>query len=296
MAKPYKNSAEYFSHDADMRNDVKVKALRRRFGHTGYAVWNYLLEVLTDAEDFEIAYTPLNRELYAADFDIGVEKLDNILSYMESIGLVQRRDGVLYSAAHKARLQAVVDRREARAAAGRLGGIRSGEARRSKIEAKSKQNEAMLEANRSKTNQSKVKEKSMGVATPAAPAVPYEDIVALWNSICTSFPKVVKLSDARRSKIKSRYNEFEGTPSDRLQAIDALFRSVQASSFLRGDNRNGWQASFDWLFSNGQNWIKVMEGNYEDRTNGYNNGQDTKNQRRGYDVLATSAEDYGTSF
>lgn len=38
MARPNKNNAEYFSHDADMRNDVKVKALRRRFSHTGYAV------------------------------------------------------------------------------------------------------------------------------------------------------------------------------------------------------------------------------------------------------------------
>ena len=52
MARPKKNNAEYFTHDADMRNDVKIKALRRKFSHTGYAVWNYLLETLTDSDFF----------------------------------------------------------------------------------------------------------------------------------------------------------------------------------------------------------------------------------------------------
>lgn len=38
MARPKKNNAEYYTHDADMRNDMKIKALRRKFSHTGYAV------------------------------------------------------------------------------------------------------------------------------------------------------------------------------------------------------------------------------------------------------------------
>ena len=45
MARPKKNNAEYFTHDADMRNDVKIKALRRNFPTQGmpYGItcWNH---------------------------------------------------------------------------------------------------------------------------------------------------------------------------------------------------------------------------------------------------------------
>ena len=47
MARPKKNNADYFPHDADMRNDPKIRALRRKFGLKGYAIWNMFLESLT---------------------------------------------------------------------------------------------------------------------------------------------------------------------------------------------------------------------------------------------------------
>ena len=40
---------------------------------------------------------------------------------------------------------------------------------------------------------------------------------------------------------------------------------MQASSFLKGDNDRGWKASFDWIFENNKNWVKVFEGNYGDK-------------------------------
>ena len=272
MARPFKNNAEYFSHDADMRNDVKVKALRRKFGHTGYAVWNYILETLTDADDFEIEFwTPVNRELYAAEFDIPTEELEPIIAFCEHIGLLQRRDDFIFSEAHKRRLQAVSDMRVTRAEAGRLGGIKSGEARRLKSEANMKQNEPMLQANadsakqnepkESKEKESKEKENDIAEKNP----IPYDKIVELWNRVCVSFPKVVKLTDGRRNKMKVRLAEFSPKPEEYLSVCEALFHRVQASSFLCGDNHNHWQATFDWLFENGSNWVKVLEGNYDNK-------------------------------
>ena len=89
MARPSKNNAEYFSHDADMRNDVKIKALRRRFSHKGYAVWCFILETLTDTDYFEIDFNEVSQELLAADYDITVEELREIVQYCELIGLLQ---------------------------------------------------------------------------------------------------------------------------------------------------------------------------------------------------------------
>lgn len=95
MARPKKNNADYFSHESEMRNDVKIKALRRKFSHTGYAVWNYLLEVLTDAENFTIGWGELDIELYAADFDLDTRELTEIVDYCLRLGLLQLDDDKL---------------------------------------------------------------------------------------------------------------------------------------------------------------------------------------------------------
>lgn len=102
-----------------------------------------------------------------------------------------------------------------------------------------------------------------------ASVTPYEKIILLWNSICQSFPKVEKLTDQRKGKIRCRFVELG---SD-LKAVEELFKRVQASPFLRGDSSRGWRANFDWLFSNGQNWVKVTEGNYDYRPTTQRNGQ-----------------------
>ena len=96
MARPKKNNADYFSHESEMRNDVKIKALRRKFSHTGYAVWNYLLEVLTDAEGFCTNWKELDIELYAADFDLDTAELTEIVNYCLKLGLLQLSNGKLY--------------------------------------------------------------------------------------------------------------------------------------------------------------------------------------------------------
>lgn len=123
MGRPKNNSAEYFSHDADMRNDVKVKALRRRFSHTGYAVWNYILETLTDSENFELDFREVNRELLAADYELSVEELTEIVEYACRIDLLQMsEDGtVLFSAAHKRRFAQLLERRSKLSQAGKKG-------------------------------------------------------------------------------------------------------------------------------------------------------------------------------
>ena len=114
MARQNKNDAEFFPHDADMRNDIKVTALRRKFSHTGYAVWCFLLETLTDSEDFEMPYSEVDQELLAADYDVPVEELREIIDYATRIGLLQQEDGKVYSEALKRRFIPLLEARERR--------------------------------------------------------------------------------------------------------------------------------------------------------------------------------------
>lgn len=118
--------ADFFSHDIDMRNDIKVKALRRKYSHTGYAVWCFMLEYLTDCTNFEMDYNEVNQELLAADFDVPVEELREIIDYSVKIGLLQHESGKLFSAAHKRRFVRMLEVRKRRAEAARKNGRKGG--------------------------------------------------------------------------------------------------------------------------------------------------------------------------
>lgn len=118
--------ADFFSHDIDMRNDIKVKALRREYSHTGYAVWCFMLEYLTDCTNFEMDYNEVSQELLAADFDVPVEEFREIIDYSVKIGLLQQEDGKLFSAAHKRRFVRMLEVRKRRAEAARKNGRKGG--------------------------------------------------------------------------------------------------------------------------------------------------------------------------
>lgn len=96
-----------------------------------------------------------------------------------------------------------------------------------------------------------------------ADAVPYAKISDLWNETCKALNAVHVLSKSRKAKISVRITEMGGVEKA-METIGVLFRKVSDSKFLNGSNDRSWKASFDWLFENDKNWVKVMEGNYDD--------------------------------
>ena len=92
--------------------------------------------------------------------------------------------------------------------------------------------------------------------------IDYKRIINLYHSLCPSFPRIRMLSDARKQKLRIR---FQDEMKSDISLLESIFRKMEESKFLRGDNKNGWKASFDWLFENSKNWVKVVEGNYDNR-------------------------------
>ena len=92
----------------------------------------------------------------------------------------------------------------------------------------------------------------------------YDKIKDLWNTLCPSFAKVLVISKSRHGKIKQRIQEMGGIEKA-LPMIEKIFIETEKSDFLRGDTPRGWKASFDWIFENDKNWVKVWEGNYENK-------------------------------
>lgn len=95
MARPQKFNAEFFSHDCDMRNDIKIKNLRRYFKHEGYSLWIMLLEHLGNCDYFEYEWTDENIELLEADFDMDTDRIKEIVDKMLHYNLLQIQNGML---------------------------------------------------------------------------------------------------------------------------------------------------------------------------------------------------------
>ena len=89
-------------------------------------------------------------------------------------------------------------------------------------------------------------------------------ITNMYNDTCVSFPHLRSLSDSRKRAIKARLNKYT------LDDFKTLFELAEASDFLKGNNSRNWTATFDWLIKD-SNMAKVLDGNYNNRTNRQNN-------------------------
>lgn len=98
----------------------------------------------------------------------------------------------------------------------------------------------------------------------------YQSVINLFNSICTSLPKVQKLTDTRKKKIKNAEKLLSEI------TFDDLFYKVESSDFLSGRNGKWTACCFDWIL-NPANLTKIIEGNYD------NKQSTTSNTQRNYE-------------
>lgn len=106
MARPSKNNCDYFPHDNDMRNHVKVKAIRNKFKN-GYAIWVMFLEYLTSADGNVFEYTDLQFELLSGDFGFNSNEIKEVIDYALKLEMVFNRNGFVNSDSLDVRLEPV---------------------------------------------------------------------------------------------------------------------------------------------------------------------------------------------
>lgn len=88
--------------------------------------------------------------------------------------------------------------------------------------------------------------------------IDYKGIIDIYNNTCISLPKVTKITDDRKRKIKARYKNFD------TNDFQKAFEKAEESDFLSG-RKTEWNATFDWFIENDKNMTKVLEGNYDNR-------------------------------
>lgn len=87
---------------------------------------------------------------------------------------------------------------------------------------------------------------------------PYQEVLNLYHSICTSLPTVRTYTEKRKKGVKARLGTYS------LEDIKEAFSKAAASRFMNGDNDRKWKADFEWFFVYGDNNIaKVLEGKYD---------------------------------
>ena len=119
-------------------------------------------------------------------------------------------------------------------------------------------------------------EKVMSTPPAAAPAL--TEAVEVYNTEAekAGWAKVQRLTDARRSALKARLAECGG-----LEGWQTAMAKAGESKFLtgkvpRGKGHENWRPDFDF-FLKAQNFTKLMEGTYDDRTgaaNDHHTGRD----------------------
>ena len=90
-----------------------------------------------------------------------------------------------------------------------------------------------------------------------------QKVVDSFNKTCTSLPQVRSLTDKRKRAIKLILKKYS------LKELETVFKKVEESAFLNGNSDKWSGATFDWILKE-SNFIKVLEGNYDDKGK-YNN-------------------------
>lgn len=105
---------------------------------------------------------------------------------------------------------------------------------------------------------------------------PYKKIVQAYNDICKSLPGVKVISEKRKKKMRVMYREVGD-----IGIIIEAFKKAESSDFLSGRNGKWNGCNFDWLI-NYNNFVKVIEGTYDNRDGFHGGDDDSGNNKNKY--------------
>lgn len=261
MARPKRLSVDFFPHY--VKGGRTLFILEERFGNDGYAFWFKLLESLGERDGH---FLDCNNEAewsyFLAKTHVNDKDANELIDTLVRLGKV---DPGLWRERRVIWVQHLVDNFSEiyRKRGMDLPSKPTLEPQvTQECEGFRRENPTTPEVSATENPQSKVKESK--VKKRAKALVACDEVAALWNATCVSLPKAISLNAERRKKIETRAQEMADTGCDPMKVFAEVFRIIEASDFLAGRVGKKWKATFDWLLTNGSNWVKVLEGNYSD--------------------------------
>ena len=102
---------------------------------------------------------------------------------------------------------------------------------------------------------------SLSVCTDDISAFDYDGFVKYFNSTLdkhrSNIPRVRAFDDRRKGVVHARLKQYKS-----VKVLYEVVEKAAKSLFLNGGGKDGWKATFDWIFGP-QNFKKVLEGNYD---------------------------------
>ncbi len=242
--------AYYFSHDSNARNDPKILQMRSVYKSEGYGWFWILVEMMREQEDFKLS---LEGECVWNAFAMQTQcDADAIKRF--ALDCINRfklfsSDGEYFWSDSLIRRMKQRDEK-------------SEKARKSALSRWAKKEDANAMQTQCERNAIKGKERK-GNRKESKDSIPYAKIQEAFNVTCPSFASVQMLSQKRKDKIKLRWGEIGA-----LDKFILIFSKMEKSDFMKGATKNGWVATFDWLMDNDNNWVKVLEGQYDNKSPG----------------------------
>ena len=131
------------------------------------------------------------------------------------------------------------------------------------IERSNRQTQKRRKIDEQKTHSDKDKEKDINDLIVSKDTICQTDVqrtIDEWNTLEEfGITPVKRMTPKREQAVKARIRQ--NCVEDILEAIE----NIRRSTFLQGQNKNGWMVTFDWFLKPG-NFAKVFEGQYMDKS------------------------------
>jgi len=242
----------YMKHDINTSQDNAIVSMRVDYGTYGYGLFWLVNEYLRSQTGCKVKISEVKNIAFSLNEDFEkvnkfVDDCINTYSLYHSDGNYFWSDRMIVDKDH---LDSI---RQTYRDNGKKGG-----------RPKAKHNQAVNQAvNQNKTN-CKAKpnqtesNKGKVIKVSKGNDINKDKIIHTYHDHCKKLPKVSKISDKRKSAINSLLKEFS------LEQIIEGIQKAGKSSFINGDNKSNWKASFDWII-NKNNMLKIIEGNYDNK-------------------------------
>lgn len=280
MGRNKKYGLDYFPFDIDLFQDIRIRKLIKY--QSGKAITVYALLLCIIYKDGY--YVRWDKELpFIISEQTGFEEayVLEVINSCLKLGLFNEElytsDGILTSKGIQERYKKICDLCRRNSEISEFTLISSEEKPISSEE---------MPINSAKSTQSKVKKRKENITVdsnespvcatcqPHDERINYSELVKFFNEKTQGVFGVIRmpLSDKRKGMINARIKTYG------KETFAQMIQKALNSDFLKGQNKNGWRASFDWLIKP-TNFEKVISGNYDnksgnDRTNDRSSGRD----------------------
>lgn len=275
MGRNKKYGLDYFPFDIDLFQDIRIRKLIKY--QSGKAITVYALLLCIIYKDGY--YVRWDKELpFIISEQTGFEEayVLEVINSCLKLGLFNEElytsDGILTSKGIQERYKKICDLCRRNSEISEFTLISSEEKPISSEE---------MPINSAKSTQSKEKKRKENITVdsnespvcatcqPHDERIDYSELVKFFNEKTQGVFGVIRmpLSDKRKGMINARIKTYG------KETFAQMIQKALNSDFLKGQNKNGWRASFDWLIKP-TNFEKVISGNYDNKNRTSNDAGD----------------------